>query len=1233
MEVGIYYLHRYFINHTHNATMALPRKSGSHQNIIDLTGADDDDSAHVGTSRRPVASSSVPLRPAVRHSNGPSLAAEASLPPPKRRRVHEPASPINAPERSNKASPTQEQIAAALGRCLESQVFPYIAAATSKLPQGLYDTDKLGASVVRVLVDKDFERHFTEGKGHLSAAAEGIVASRVHKIVTELSIGPEYRLTPPQEPPSPSPAIATATTKTAAVRKPSILPSIETDDHHIDHVDQNAHKIETPEPLVPSPKFKERPTPPKPKRSHERRGDDTKGKVQLSAATETLTLPERPYISAQARKDIGTAVANAVLPLNDSFPRSQLYHVDFSVGEVMYLQNVARKLYGRPMVAGSRTPLRDLRNILKKMPNIKDRLALLHRKDYEGHELGPPPTPLTKRSVDDIKCFLLDLLNKRLNPNPRSLFVEHAVPTANDDLSPLLLSREIWGDRVGGTARSYQNFRVTARSQREDLLEPLAEWAGGAGDIMTVSWLSNEDFVCGTTTHSDSHNQQYNKPGNLLLGSVTPKTLKAYPDHRIVRPIVSQGDNSLDSMVASQDPWLFTSVVSSDYDPTCDLAFTSSFDNTVKVWRRQEKAMTAIGTWLHGGRVNFVVASKNEAKPGVVATAADVPTEAVRVYQVQDEYTSWSQYDTYSCTRVHDEDYVASDKWAYYPAAIRWGLAPAVRHLLLIGYSPRSPTGEDHEIPEDKLKTGELCLWDTISKTQVPVTSAKTQNVFEVAWHPNRAVFAAATSASLSLEKGDQFTKTQIRIFEYKEGQYGAIKVLDCQAIDINEISIMPNSLLYSYVTASCTDGNVYVWDTARSDLPMCTLKHGKPIEELVGEREVEDIGVKFTAWGTTADRLYTGSSDGILKAWNIRHGGGVLVRNIIEAAGPITFGAFSPDFEKLVIGDGSGRVYLLALKDLEAQDPVPAGIPVGWLAGKLAGVPGGLTTLRLGGKTRAVRRPIPITPHPELPRPAEVEISDVEAADELLMKCQITLHPIAGAIQGPNYASTNLYRKEAHINDDPAEQRPQLVLPRQGQRQREKEAAVNSPILGSLTIWPRSDPDDIVKNLRHKTLCSLQHQKAELDDRLYELDYETSIADSEETESEEDALDKVFITIEGDSGLEAGQNDILIEDYLNNQEHLDDDYDVFADNESGGNGGEERDNVVFYDDFDGEDIKEANVTHYQQEGEEEVNAMHYQGGFDYQTKEESANYQEENPSILYDIDSLIETNIRDIAR
>ncbi|KAI1751181.1 WD40 repeat-like protein [Xylaria castorea] len=1072
--------------------------------------------------------------------------------PVKRQRTDEPTPEAGVHEQRRR------DVAAALGKCLEDQVFPHIERATTQLSSDIYDLDKLGAKVIRQIVNKDFERHFNQGNGRLSTSVELIIAAGVHRLVTELSSGPDYRT----QSSSPTPldtAIATVS-DVAPVTVPAVLPSIENDiddDNHDGDLNLDASEdgqlvvegehpndIEEPEKAIPQSRIR---TPPRRRRPPQKlKKKDLVSPQQLRTRAKanqwqsgkpygpvsseakqlhSFGLPLRPYRSALERQQIVSAVARAFLPLgSNKCPLSGVVHVDFNDSEINYLQYLARVLYGKPVIHGERSTVRDLRNVLKKAPGIRARLAETHAKGYVGFE--PPPFSLTKRSSNDVTNFLNDLYGKRLNAVPKSLFIERGNSVAQSEasranqISTLLLSREITGNRLGA-ARTYHNFNTTVKCNREDCLEPQVEWTNCAGDIMTVSWLSNTDFVCGTTTHSDSHNQQYNKPGNLLLGSAATNTLRAYPDHRITRPVVSSGDNALDSMVASQDPWLFTSVVSSDYDPSCDLAFTSSFDRTVKVWKPKDGSMVALGTWKHDGRVNFVVASKNNM--GTVATAADVPSEAVRVYHLDRSSISGSRYHSYSCTRVHDEDYVPSEKWAYYPAAIRWGLAPSVNHLLLIGYSPRSPTGEDHEIPEDKRDTGELCLWDTISRIQVRVSSAKTQNVFEVAWHPSRASFAAATAASKALERTDELCRTQVRIFEMNKetGQYGAIKTLDCAAIDINEISIMPNCLLYSYVTASCTDGKVYVWDTAGSDLPMCVLEHGDPVEELLGKREEEDVGVKFTAWATTADRLYTGSSDGVVKVWNIRHGRGVLVNDLIEVAAPITYGAFSPDFTRLVIGDGSGRVYLLALEDPEDEDPPPnpAGVSAGFLNVQTS-----------SGNQRAVRRPRPFLPHPELPPPGGNKLMDgQESAREYLNTAQLVLHPdpTVGAVQGANYTGTCLFRAEAHVDENPNE--PLLATFQSKQQDRQQSNRRTNLLRTSLSRevqlmdgvtyfngWHEDghthqrtkasvDDDDNEQKVDHEdifdhaTWLELKKERAELDDRLIELDYETSILDSDD--------------------------------------------------------------------------------------------------------------------------------------
>ncbi|KAI0518417.1 WD40 repeat-like protein [Xylaria bambusicola] len=1168
-------------------------------NVIDLTQDDTDTDTAVNKN---------PTRYDVPVRGLPYIGPDFSHPTPKIHATDQPRTPRqdedgdrpSKRQRTGDLSPTsngfqRQEVTAALEKCLDEQVFPYIdrAAAAAQLSPANYDLDGLGAEVIRTVVNRDFKRYFLEGNGRLDRKTESTIAAGIHRLVIELS-RKYHRLAPKL---SSTPIVRSSDAGTdaihdrlASISVPKILPSIEkgvgyndddriqsesddvdvdvqnynsTENNDLDDGDDHGYDSDAPgfshegvderdlshardefmSRAAEHTPLKHRP-PKKPVLSPQQLRTRAKasqwqsGKTYNSISTETkrprsFGLSLRPYLSALERQQTIAGVSKATLPAGRQLPQ-QVFHVDFCDAEIYHLQQLARKIYGKPNPLNrQRSTLRDLRNLVKKVPSMKTELARIHTNRYAGYD--SPPLVLKTRSSRDVENFLNDLHSKRLNTISSSLFIEQnnernsiAQSQANraNKIPALMLLREVTGNRLGA-ARTYQNFITTVKSNREDYLEPQVEWTNCAGDIMTVSWISDTDFICGATTHSDAHNQQYNKPGNLLLGSAVNNTLRAYPDHRIIRPVVSSGDNALESMVASQDPWLFTSVVSSDYDPSCGLAFTSSFDKTVKVWKPENDSVTAVGTWNHDGRVNFVVASKNEMH--TVATAADVPTEAVRVYHIENPNVdepdfSSSRYDSYSCTRVHDEDYVPSEKWAYYPAAIRWGLALEVKHLLLIGYSPRSPTGEDHEIPEDKRNSGELCLWDTKSRTQVKVSSAKTQNVFEVVWHPSRASFAAATSASQVLEKTDQTIRTQIRIFEFnvETGQYGAIKTLDCPAIDVNELSIMPNSLLYSYIAASCTDGKVYVWDSAASDLSMCVLEHGAPIEELLGERDEEDVGVKFAAWATTPDRLYTGSSDGVVKVWNIRHGQGVLVKDLMEASAPITYGAFSPDFTRLIIGDGSGRVYLLALEDTEDEDPPPN--PTGPSAGFLS-------VKTSSGNERAVRRPRPFIPHPEVPPPHTL-MEGQETARGYLQDAQIVLHsnPTIGAIKGVNYAATGLFRLEAHVNEDSnepllanfqskqQEAQPDSINPKlPRQLEQIDEGLVNgwhdNQSAGRLAQGGSDSNDDDDSNpkpnypdfLDHATYLALIKEKAELDDSLVELQYETSIADSDEDDEEDD--------------------------------------------------------------------------------------------------------------------------------
>ena len=69
-----------------------------------------------------------------------------------------------------------------------------------------------------------------------------------------------------------------------------------------------------------------------------------------------------------------------------------------------------------------------------------------------------------------------------------------------------------------------------------------------------------------------------------------------------------------------------------------------------------------------------------------------------------------------------------------------------------------------------------------------------------------------------------------------------------------------------------------------------------------------------MSLWGTGSSLYYTGSSDGSIRAWDVRrHPQDVLVHNVAQLGAGIQSGAFSPDGTHLLVGDATGGIHVLS--------------------------------------------------------------------------------------------------------------------------------------------------------------------------------------------------------------------------------------------------------------------------------------------------------------------------------
>jgi WD40 repeat protein len=577
--------------------------------------------------------------------------------------------------------------------------------------------------------------------------------------------------------------------------------------------------------------------------------------------------------------------------------QGMLLHVDFSPREVAQVERTIANICKTPLEPRHSTQKRQLRMLLKAMTDSK-LLQLAHALQRR----------LPARERDDIAGFLRDAKAGKLTETPQIVRLSAARPqkafsmVQTESTLGMLRQREMGLQSRRGWSTASKSVTYQARNKVMDTLGPIASWTGASSDIHTVAWSQDgECFAAGAVAVTDQDSMQYNRPNNLLFGSLPDATIHELAEHNTDREKTETGANSSHAMFASQDPKLYTTVTSVAFAPSGKVMYSAGYDEFVCVWDLGSASSppSLASKFKHKAEVEMMAVNRNHA--GILATGAKRTSgSAVKLIHLEEDNPS-----EFAKHNFHSAKAISRSDLRILPTALHF--EPRYGELLLAGFGAnvRQDNGFD--------TTGDICLWDITAQTQIKIHGSN-RNVFDIEFNPNKRympLFAAGCVAGSNVNRG---ARSVIRFYEERTpDKYTCPLEIECKALDMNDIVWSPQD--EHLIAAGCTDGCVYVWDMRRSDDPLRVLCHGwslMPLQDGV-PHERTDTGVRFLSWGDNATRLYSGSSDGVVKVWDVtRSEDDTFVKDLITVDSGIMAGAFSPDFSKLVLGEVNGSVNVL---------------------------------------------------------------------------------------------------------------------------------------------------------------------------------------------------------------------------------------------------------------------------------------------------------------------------------